>query len=345
MIDVRNLQYFLAVAVERNFTKGAERLNMAQPLLSRRIQEMEAELGIRLFDRNAKPLALTSAGHLFYEESIQVLQRVAQMRAAMTRFVAGERTRFVIGVAPATVYTRLPRVIRRFQEISRDVNLSLTGMTPFDQISALTEGRINVGFGCIRLNAPGIRQEVLREERLIVAVPRGHPLAIGEDPVELSALAALPVIVYPREPRPSYADYVLSFFRDQALEPQSVLEVQELQMAMVMVAAGAGTCIVPASVQQHGRSDLIFRPLATEGTSPIVMSHRTGDPSPQLRTLFRTVVELYTEWGWPVPKGLLSEPTAAGQSSQRLSRSSIPFRSDFPTVLQNGPTEQSEKGQ
>jgi DNA-binding transcriptional LysR family regulator len=312
MIDVRHLRYFAAVAAERSFTKAAERLNMAQPPLSRRIQGMEEELGTRLFDRNAKPLALTSAGHLFYEESMQILQRVAQMRATMTGFVAGERTRFAIGLEPSTPYARLPEVIRRFREISPDVELSLTGMTTRDQTSALSEGRINVGFGPVRLNAPGIRQEVLREERLIVAIPLGHALAFGDDPLELSALAALPVIIYPREPRPSYADQVLSLFRDRALEPQSVLELQELQMALVMVAAGAGISIVPASVQQLGRPDLIFRPLATEVTSPIVMSSRNDDSSRQLLTLFRAIVELYTEWGWPVPKALLNRLTPAG---------------------------------
>jgi DNA-binding transcriptional LysR family regulator len=199
----------MAVAAERSFTKGAERLNMAQPPLSRRIQEMEEELGIRLFDRNAKPLGLTSAGHLFYEESMQILQRVDQMRTTMTCFVTGEPNPFAIGLVTSTLYARFPEVIRRFREISPDVVLSLTEMTTLDQISALTEGRINVGLGRVRLNAPGIRQEVLQKERLIVAVPPGHPLAVGDDPLELSALATLPVIIYPREPRP---DPVLSFF-------------------------------------------------------------------------------------------------------------------------------------
>jgi DNA-binding transcriptional LysR family regulator len=311
MFDVRHLRYFMAVAAERSFTKGAERLNMAQPPLSRRIQEMEEELGTPLFDRNAKPLELTNAGHLFYEESMQILQRVDQMRATMSRFVTGEPRRFVIGLAPSTLYTRFPEVIRRFREISPDVDINLTGMKTLDQISALTEGRINVGLGRVRLNASGIRQQVLREERLIVAVPPGHPLAVGDDPLELSALATFPIIVYPREPTPSYADQVLSLFRDRALEPQTILEVQELQTAMVMVAAGAGTCIVPASVQRLGGTDLIFRPLATEATSPIIMSHRIDDPSPQLRTFFRTFVELYTEGGFSVPQALLDqlEPT------------------------------------
>jgi DNA-binding transcriptional LysR family regulator len=312
MIDMRHLRYFMAVAAERSFTRGAERLNMAQPPLSRRIQQLEEELGTRLFDRNAKPLRLTSAGHLFYEEAMQILQRAAQMRTTMARFVAGERTRFVIGLVPSMLYARLPEVIRRFGEISPDVDVSLAGMTTtLDQFSALTEGRINVGFGRVRLSAPGIRQKVLQEERLIVAVPPGHPLAIGDDPLEMPTLAGIPVIVYPREPRPSYADQVLSLFRDCAVEPQIVLEVQDLQTAMVMAAAGAGTCIVPASVQRIGRSDLIFRPLATEATSPIIMSHRMGDPSPQLRGLFRTFVQLYREWDWSVPEVLSNYLTSA----------------------------------
>jgi len=317
MIDVRHLRYFMAVAAERSFTKGAERLNMAQPALSRRIQEMEEELGARLFDRNAKPLGLTTAGHLFYEESMQILHRVDQMRTTMTRFVTREHWRFMIGLDPSTLYARFPEVIRRFREISPDVDLSLTGMETLDQISALTEGRINVGIGRVHLNAPGIRQEVLRKERLIVAVPPGHPLALGDDPLEMSALAMFPVIVCSRARRSSYADQVLSLFRDHALEPQTILEVQELQTAMVMVAAGAGTCIVPASVQGLGRSDLIFRPLATEVTSPIIMSYRICDSSSQLRALFRTFVELYTEWGWPVPNVLLGQRTLAGEGAVR----------------------------
>jgi DNA-binding transcriptional LysR family regulator len=313
MIDVRHLRYFTAVAAERNFTKGAERLNMAEPPLSRRIQEMEKELGTLLFDRNAKPLGLTSAGHLLYEESMQILQRVDQMRTTMTRFITGEPRRFVIGLDPSTLYARLSEVIRRFREISPDVDLSLAGKTTLDQISALTGGRINVGLGRVRLNAPGIRQEVLRKERQVAAVPHGHPLAVGDDPLELPALAAFPVMTCPREP--SYAEQVLSLFRDHALEPQTILEVQELQTGMVMVAAGAGTCIVPASVQRLSQSDLIFRRLATEVTSPIVMSHLIGDSSPQLRTLFRTFVELYTEWGWPVPKVLVDQLTPAGEGA------------------------------
>jgi LysR family transcriptional regulator, benzoate and cis,cis-muconate-responsive activator of ben and cat genes len=292
MIDVRHLRYFMAVAAERSFTKGAERLNMAQPPLSRRIQEIEEELGARLFDRNTKPLALTSAGHLFYEESVQILQRVDQMRSSMTRFVIGEPRRFVIGLEPSTAYAHLPEIIRRFREITPDICLSLIEIGALDQVPALMEGRINLGLGRVHLSTPGIHQKMLPEEPLIAAIPTGHPLAVGDDPLELSALASLPIIVYPRKRGPSYADQVLSLFRARKLEPQTVLEVQELQTAMVMVAAGVGICIVPTSVQRMSRSDLIFRPLTGDVMSSIIISHRVNHSSPQTRTLFQTFVGL-----------------------------------------------------
>jgi hypothetical protein len=120
-------------------------------------------------------------------------------------------------------------------------------------------------------------------------------------------LADMPIIIYPREPRPSYADQVLSFFHDHGIKPSSTILVRELQTAMVMVAAGGGACIVPESVQHLGRSDMIFRRLAQQGTSPIIMSHRVNDRSLELRIFYRTFLDLYAEWGWPVPQMLMDE--------------------------------------
>ena len=93
MIELRHLRYFLAVAAERNFTRAAERLNMAQPPLSRQILQLEAEVGAPLFDRGGRPLALTPAGRLFYEHAIQVTQRMDELTSLMKRFIAAERRR------------------------------------------------------------------------------------------------------------------------------------------------------------------------------------------------------------------------------------------------------------
>src|SRR5690606_3901630 len=111
MIEIRHLRYFLAVAEERNFSKAAERLNMAQPPLSRQIQHLEAELGVTLFNRESRPLSLTRGGSLFREQALGIMQRMDEMQGTMKRFVAAEKPRFVIGFVPSVIYARLPRVI------------------------------------------------------------------------------------------------------------------------------------------------------------------------------------------------------------------------------------------
>jgi LysR family transcriptional regulator, benzoate and cis,cis-muconate-responsive activator of ben and cat genes len=306
MIELRHLRYFLAVAAERNFTRAAERLNMAQPPLSRQIHQLEQELGAPLFDRDSRPLKLTAAGRLFYEQAIQVTQRMDELKALMRRFVAAERRRFVIGFVPSVIYARLPSIIRGFREAAPDVELSLVEMMSLEQIGALKEGRIDVGFGRIRFDDPAVRRDVLREERLGVALPAGHPLLAGERPIELAALAEGALIVYPREPRPSYADQVLSLFRDHGVEPASVQEVRELQTAIGLVAAEAGACIVPASVRLLGRTEVVYRDLAQPATSPIILSRRVGDHSPELAALVAVVGDVYRRWGWSPPPGLLA---------------------------------------
>lgn len=300
MIELRHLRYFLAVAQERNFTKAAERLNMAQPPLSRQIQQLEAELGVTLFDRDSRPLSLTPGGALFREQALQVIQRMDEMQGMMKRFVAADRPRFVIGFVPSIIYARLPRIIRGFREAAPGVELSLVEMMSLEQITALKEGRIDVGFGRVRFDDPALRREILREERLIVALPLGHRLLAGERPITLSDLAQESLIVYPREPRPSYADQVLSLFRDHGLEPQSIQEVRELQTAIGLVAADAGACIVPISVRRLERGDVIYREMADHATSPIILSHRRNDQSVLLETLMEVVARMYEDWGWPM---------------------------------------------
>ncbi|WP_176594503.1 LysR family transcriptional regulator [Sphingobium sp. EM0848] len=303
-MDIRQLRYFLAVAAERNFSRAAERLNMAQPPLSRQIQQLEQEVGATLFDRDARPMALTGAGRLFYEHAVQVTRRLEELKDAMRSFVSANRPRFVVGFVPSVLYARLPDIIRNFRKTVPNVELSLVEMMSIEQIVALKEGRIDVGFGRLRFEDPAIEREVLREEELVAALPLGHRLLKGERPIDLTALSDEAVIVYPREPRPSYADQVLSLLRDHGVTPAAVHEVRELQTALGLVAAEVGICIVPSSVHAMGRRDLVFRELTERAVSPIIMSHRKDDNSPNLAAMAASVVAIYEEWNWPVPASM-----------------------------------------
>lgn len=181
-MELRHLRYFIAVARERNFTRAAEHLHIAQPPLSRQVRQLEDELGIDLIEAGSRPLRLTEAGRLFHEQAVQVLERVDEMKAMVGRLHAADRDRFSIGFVGSTLYGKLPEVIRGYRVAKPGVDLTLLELTSLEQIAALKEGRIDVGFGRIPLDDPAIDRRLLRNEKLVAAVPANHPLLTATAP-------------------------------------------------------------------------------------------------------------------------------------------------------------------
>lgn len=304
MIELRLLRYFVTVAHEGNFNRAAQRLNIAQPPLSRAIQQLENQMGAPLLDRTTRPVRLTDVGRLLYDQAVQMLARIEDVEAMVTAAATSQRRRLVIGFVASTIYARLPELIREFRKAARDVELVLVESTTLEQIAALKDGRIDVGFGRIRFEDTAVRRIILRNEKMIAAFPVDHPLGKRDGPVSLLELAAEPQIIYPRAPRPSYADQVISLFRDHAIEPKIVHEARELQIAIGLVAAEEGIAIVPESVRRARSHDVVFRDLAETATSPIIMSHRAGDRSPELALMTSIVAQQYANWGYDVPAAL-----------------------------------------
>jgi DNA-binding transcriptional LysR family regulator len=298
-MDLRQLRYFVTVAGERNFTRAAEKLNIAQPPLSRQIQQLEEELGVPLFERRSRPLHLTEAGRFLHEHALDVLERVEMIRTMIRRLSPLQGGRFSIGFAGSTLYGALPDLVRRFRAAFPGVEITLLELSTLQQIAALKEGTIDVGFGRLRrLEDPAIKREILREEPLMVALPLGHPLLDRLMPLRLDDLAQEPLILYPKEPRPSYADQVLAIYQGRSLEPGAVHEVSGLQTALGLVAAGVGLCLVPACVQQLRRDDVLYRGLdEKEAVSSIIMSYRKQDRSRQITVTMELIREMYQQWG------------------------------------------------
>jgi DNA-binding transcriptional LysR family regulator len=169
-----------------------------------------------------------------------------------------------------------------------------------DQIRALKDGRIDVGFGRIRLEDVSIRRVILREEKMIVALPEGHPLSLIKPVLGLADLVNETLIIFPKAPRPSYADQVLAAFQDRALKPRRIYEVRELQIAVGLVAAGEGISVVPSSVYGMKRDDVSYKELDDPTlVSPIIMSMRALDESRDIREMLELVYRLYEEAGIP----------------------------------------------
>lgn len=294
-MELRHLRYFVAVAEERNFTRAAERLHIAQPPLSRQIQQLEETLGVQLFERNSRPLKLTETGKFFYSHAVQLLAQTAELES-MTRRVGNIERSLSVGFVGSTLYGMLPKIIRRFRDENATVELSLHEMSTMDQIRALKDGRIDVGFGRIRHEDANIRRVILREEKLIVALPIGHPLSMAKPVLSLRDLINETLIIFPKAPRPSYADQVLAAFQDRALAPRKVYEVRELQIALGLVAAGEGISVVPSSEAGLKRDDVSYKELDDPTlVSPIIMSMRALDESRDIKEMLELIYRLYDE--------------------------------------------------
>lgn len=297
-MKLHQLRYFVTVAREQNFTRAAERLNIAQPPLSRQIHQLEDEIGVLLIERGTRPVQLTEAGKLFFDQAVMALDHIDEMTEMTRRFAASARKRLGIGFVSSTLYGHLPEVIRRFRAARPDVELALNEMTSLEQIAALKEGRIDVGFGRIPHVDPQIDRVLMRNEPLRAALPATDPIADRPEPFTLAQLVHLPIIIYPKAPRPSYADQVLALLRARDLRPPAVHEVKELQAALGLVAAEAGFAIVPASVERLRRDNVVYAALdETEATSPVIMSTRKDDPSPELALLLRLIKRMYRDHG------------------------------------------------
>ncbi|MBZ9557975.1 MULTISPECIES: LysR family transcriptional regulator [unclassified Modicisalibacter] len=292
-MELRHLRYFCVVAEELNLTRAARRLHMAQPPLTRQINQLEEELGVRLFVRGARGLAFTTAGQFFHEHTLQILEKIDTTVAATRHLARSKRQSFGIGFVPSVFYGQLPRLVRELRQ-KDEVELTLTELTTVQQVQALKAGRIDLGFGRLRIDDAEVEQEVLFDEPFMVALPAGHPLC-GTSP-SLAQLAEYPLILFPAKPRPSLADMILGLFRRRALKVQIAQEANELQTALGLVVSGLGITLVPEQVKQLQRAGIVYEYLADKSiTCPIVCSRRRNDPPSAIMQAADAILEILVE--------------------------------------------------
>ena len=185
-------------------------------------------------------------------------------------------------------------LVRTFRQRYPDTDVHLVDLGSIQQITELKSGRIDLGFGRIRSNDTSVARTVLREERLVLAIPPAWPLAAEKGPIHLEDLEHPKLIVFPKEPRPSFADHVLGLLHERGIRLDEVHEVRELHAALGLVAAEVGLCIVPAAARL--RADLVYRLIANEEvTSPIILSHRLNDDSWYIVAIKQLIVEMYAQ--------------------------------------------------
>ena len=291
-MELRHLRYFVAVAESKSFTQAAERLFIAQPPLSRQIQQLEAEIGVQLFERSSRPLQLTEAGHFFYQHALKLLSNVEEIKSMTTRIGIVERS-LKIGFVASLLYGLLSKIIYVFRQQQPNLKIELIEMTTSEQVQALKQGKIDVGFGRLRISDPHIKRILLREEPLVLAVHQSHPLA-QQTSVTLAEIEQQPLFVYPNTQGANFAHQVQAILAKHALTPKNIKVVREIQLALGLVAASEGVCIVPQSAKSIQLAHVHYIPITDhDAVSPVFMAVRQLDQDEDLRALFDCIYQVY----------------------------------------------------
>jgi DNA-binding transcriptional LysR family regulator len=291
-MELRQLQYFVAVAEERHFGRAAQRLRMSQPPLSIQIKGLEAELGVRLLNRSTRRVTLTDAGSMFLERARRILGAVEEARDAARGAEQGIRGRLDVGFISSAALSLLPPSIRLFRERFGGVELELKELTSAQQVDALYNDEIKVGLVRLPMRAPGIRFEPVLEERLVVALPTGHALE-RLDRVSLEAIADLPLIFFTRQLIPGFHAQIVELFQRVGAFPKVAQHAVHLQTIVGLVASGVGIAILPSSAERVSREGVVYRDLdVPDATTWMGLAWVEGDESKLVKNFVRAVREV-----------------------------------------------------
>lgn len=296
MLDVRQLRYFLAVAEDLHFTRAADRLHIAQSALSTQIKQLEEQLGVRLLERKKRALVeLSDAGKLFAFEARRVIEQVERAEAVGKRAGRGELGHLEIGyVASAAFSGVMPAIISAFKKRSPDVSFRLAEMETPKQIEALKEGRIDIAFIRPRHHYPeGIAAEVIFQEKLLLAVPKEHPLA-SQSEIRLPSTETFIVPAF--DERSGFMEYVADFIARMTIQPQKTLVVRDFLTALSFVASGSGIALVPASLRCVAMANVAYCGIESyDRTVGLAIAYRNERPEPTTRVFVETARKLPTE--------------------------------------------------
>ena len=289
-MDLRDMRHFLAVAEEGHIGRAAARLHLSQPPLTRHIQALEEKLGVPLFLRTPKGMALTEAGLTLLQEVPNLLE-LAQQAAERTRLAGqGWIGRLDVGLFGSGVLDVIPRILAQFHQARPDVKIVLHNLTKDAQLQALRERRITVGFNRLVPAAPDISTMTVLRESLMVALPAVHPLSVLPS-LRIRDLANVPLILYPNVPMRGLAQEVSDAFHAEGVPLRVEQEVEDVLTAVALVSAGFGMAVTTQSASNLRLPGVAFRPLHSSQLKELELSclYRTDDRSRALQAFLEVV--------------------------------------------------------
>jgi DNA-binding transcriptional LysR family regulator len=262
-MELRHLRYFVGAGEEQHFGRAAARLRLAQPSLSRQIQDLEKEMGFPLFDRLPRGVRLNAAGRLFLSDAQRILQDVDEAKRRAERIALGKAGTIRVGIAQALSWHGM--VVDSFREFRRrqpDAELVLHHMLSIHQVEAVVSGRLDAGFAAsvIPWNKDLGHWE-FAQDRILLAVPKGHHLT-KRGKIRLRDLRDLPFIWFQRSANPAFDDQLVrECARGGLSAPRIIQEASDRDTLIGFVQCRIGIAWLTESIRWHCPRGIVLLPV------------------------------------------------------------------------------------
>lgn len=282
MLATQELQYFVAVASSLHFGRAADQLGVAQSIVSRRIQQLERRLGVRLLNRGRRSaISLTTAGQTLLDEAATVLKQLERAEQSVLRAARGETGRVEVGyVASAALTGVLPDALARFRKRRPDVEINLTLMETPRQLDALRDGLLDIGFVRPRPSYPeGVSAGIVHREPMLLAMAANHPLAARR--IDAAALAAERFILPQFDESVGFAEHVALLGARGGFTPRTGRHVRDFVSAIALASGGYGVVPVPRCMTGIGIPGVVYKAIRDfDGIAELAVAQRTRAVTP-----------------------------------------------------------------
>jgi len=255
-LDIKQLQYFIAVSEQMNFSKAAERLHISQPSLSNAIKKLEHEIGSPLLDRNTRNLQLTEAGEVLFERAKVIVKNMEVLKIEMDEVVVHGTSEITIGVMESIKHW-LPKVIANYKKEYPQMMIHLVDILGSKRVKkSLKSYKTHLIITNQLMDDPELEVKTLYEERLVAVLPLHHPLAKKET-LSISDISAEPFIIS-TEGFQTRRD-ILNTFEQAGKSIDIQFEIERFETAVSLVRENLGITILPENYLQGPTAKTIVK--------------------------------------------------------------------------------------
>ena len=297
MTDLRRLQYFIAVAQERNFTRAAERLHVAQPALSRQVRLLEQELGVELLHRTTHEFELTEAGEFLLERGPGLLSAADELWRSARTYGTGERGQVVVAYGASASYETAPRLLHALAESHPAIAITTAVKSVGEIVVGVSDGSIDLGLVRCPPHDVGLDARTIRHEPQGLVLRRDHRLSSSTG-VSLVELAGETLLLHPREANPGHYDAVLALCREQGVEPRVMLRTLTFDLTYGPILRGEAVAIIGESSRMDLPEELCWLPLSPAVSFEVSLLARSHSRSPAVDRMLDAATGIADALGW-----------------------------------------------